>query len=77
MSSKETFKKDYIADRTELYDSDAVQFVEDVSDEDLFLTMIDIVDILNESDDVLVTMQKISKIIDKLKTKTAGDTINV
>ena len=77
MSSKETFKKDYIADRTELYHSDAVQFVEDVSDEDLFLTMIDIVDILNESDDVLVTMQKISKIIDKLKTKTAGDTINV
>jgi len=77
MSSKETFKKDYIADRTELYDSDAVQFVEDVSDEDLFLTMIDIVDIINESDDMLVTMKKISKIIDKLKTKTAGDTINV
>ena len=77
MSSKETFKKDYIADRIELYDSDAVQFVEDVSDEDLFLTMIDIVDITNESDDMLVTMKKISKIIDKLKTKTAGDTINV
>jgi len=77
MSSKETFKKDYIADRTELYDSDAVQFVEDVSDEDLFLTMIDIVDMLNESDEKLVTMQKISKIIDKLKIKTAGDTINV
>ena len=77
MSSKETFKKDYIADRIELYDSDAVQFVEDVSDEDLFLTMIDIVDIINESDDKLVTMKKISKIIDKLKTKTAGDTINV
>jgi len=77
MSSKETFKRDYIADRVELYDSDAVQFVEDVSDEDLFLTMIDIVDIINESDDMLVTMKKISKIIDKLKTKTAGDTINV
>jgi len=39
--------------------------------------MIDIVDIINESDDKLVTMKKISKIIDKLKTKTAGDTINV
>jgi hypothetical protein len=77
MNSKEIFKEDYIADRVELYDSDAVQFVEDVSDEDLFLTMIDIVDIINESDDKLVTMKKISKIIDKLKTKTAGDTINV
>jgi len=36
MNSKEIFKEDYIADRVELYHSDAVQFVEDVSDEDLF-----------------------------------------